>query len=201
MAFVCAAVQPKPTPTGARREADEPRILHRRLPVLDRFAVDGVADHRDESGDARVLGDEAEIPALLRWSDQHLLEAAAPDDRSAEARENRLALPPVSRISLGPGRVTPVRIGRMSAQFDQIEHMDRAGPVVGAEGGEASLVGSTVPVMRPPASAGDPQKRAPSLTRSTTTRVKRQTKTRGFSESPSAGNRRRVQARSTKRRR
>jgi len=59
----------------ARRQADEPRILHPSLPVLDRFAVDGVVDHGDEGGDSGVLGDEAEIPALLRWTDQRLLEA------------------------------------------------------------------------------------------------------------------------------
>jgi hypothetical protein len=70
-------------PKGAGREADEPRILDSRLPVLDRFAVDWVADHGDKGGDARILSDEAEIPALLDWPDQRLLEPAAPDDRSA----------------------------------------------------------------------------------------------------------------------
>jgi len=30
----------------------------RRLPVLDRLAVDGIADHGDEGGDARIFGDE-----------------------------------------------------------------------------------------------------------------------------------------------
>src|SRR5271168_2449318 len=121
----------------AGREADEPRILHRRLPVLDRFAVDGVANHGDEGGDNRVLGDEAEIPALRRRPDQGVLEGAAPDDRPPEARENRPALSPVGGIGLSPGRVAPVRIGRMSAQFDQVEHMDWAGPVVSAKGGES----------------------------------------------------------------
>ena len=95
----------------AGREADEPRILHRRLPVLDRFAVDGVANHRDEGGDSRVLRDEAEIPVLLRRPDQGVLKGAAPDDRPPEARENRLALSPVGSIGLGSGRVAPVRIG------------------------------------------------------------------------------------------
>ena len=77
-----------------------------------------------------------QIPALLGRTDQHLLEGAAPDDRPPEARENRLALPPVSRKGLSRCGAKPVRIGRLRAQFDQIEHMDWTGPVVGAKGGE-----------------------------------------------------------------
>src|SRR6201999_584139 len=76
------------------------------------------------------------IPALLRGSDQRLLEPSAPNDRSAEMREDRLALAPVSCVGLGPGRLSGVRIGRGGAQFNQIEHMDWAGPVVGAKSGE-----------------------------------------------------------------
>jgi len=127
------------------------------------LAVDGVVDHGDESSDRRVSGNEAEVPALLRWTDQHLLEGAAPDDRSPEAQENRLALPPVSRIGLGPGRATPVRIGRMSAQFDQIKHMDWTGPVVGAKGGEGLLSRVDVAGHATSFSAGDPPNGAPSL--------------------------------------
>ena len=43
-------------PAGLK--ADQTRILDRRLPVLDRLAIDGVADHGDEGGDARIFGDE-----------------------------------------------------------------------------------------------------------------------------------------------
>ena len=39
-------------------KADQARILDRRLPVLDRLAIDGVADHGDEGGDARIFGNE-----------------------------------------------------------------------------------------------------------------------------------------------
>src|SRR5712671_7186533 len=50
---------------GKGRQADEPRVLHRRLTVLDGFAVNGIADHLDEGPDARIFGDEAVIPALV----------------------------------------------------------------------------------------------------------------------------------------
>jgi inner membrane transporter RhtA len=45
-------------PGRARLEADQPRILDRRLPVLDRLAIDRIADHGDEGGDGRIFGDE-----------------------------------------------------------------------------------------------------------------------------------------------
>src|SRR5277367_5537655 len=73
VAFILCGGSAEANSDRPRRQADEPRILHPSLPVLDRFAVDGVADHGDEGGDSRVLGDEAEVPALLRWTDQHLL--------------------------------------------------------------------------------------------------------------------------------
>src|ERR1700728_4594523 len=81
---------------------------------------------------------------------------AAPDDRSPEARENRLPLPPVSRIGLRPGRPAPVRIGRTGAQFDQIKHMDWTGPVVGAKGGEGLLSRVDVAGHATSSSAGGP---------------------------------------------
>ena len=47
------------------RVPDQARILDRRLAVLHRFAIDGIADHLGEGRDARIFGDEAMIPALL----------------------------------------------------------------------------------------------------------------------------------------
>src|ERR1700722_2627315 len=187
-------------PDRPRREADEPRILHRRLPVLDRFPVDGVADHSDEGGDARVLSDEAEIPALLGRSDQRLLEDSAPDDQAAEARENWLALPPVSRISLSPGRSALVRIGGVGAQFDQIEHMDRADPVVGAKGGKSLFSRIDGAGHATSVSAGAPPSGARLRGYTICVNAKRKN-ARDVSAQPSVGTRRRAQARSTKRRR
>ena len=46
-------------------------------------------------------------------------------------------LAPISRIGLGASRPAAVRIGRASAQADEIEHMNRTRPVIGAEGGES----------------------------------------------------------------
>ena len=79
---------------GAGLKPDQPRILDRRLPVLDRLAVEGIADHGDEGGDARIFGDETEIPALVGRPDQHELEPAAPDDPSAKTEKTgRLSRP------------------------------------------------------------------------------------------------------------
>ena len=66
MAFCKHGVQPNPIPSAPGAIADEPQILDRRLPMLDRLAVDGVADHGDEGGDGRIVCNKAEIPALLR---------------------------------------------------------------------------------------------------------------------------------------
>ena len=52
------------------RMPDQPRILHRGLAVLHGFAVDGIADHLGERGDAGIFGDEAMIPAFLLRADQ-----------------------------------------------------------------------------------------------------------------------------------
>ena len=79
-------------PCSAGAQPDQPGILHRRLAMLDRLAVNRIAKHRHEGGDVGILGDEAEIPALLLGADQHQFERAPPDDRAAERGEHRLAL-------------------------------------------------------------------------------------------------------------
>src|SRR6516162_5548034 len=61
-----AGTSAEPDASRPGRETDQPRILDRRLPVFDRLAVDGIADHGDEGGDARRLSDERKIPAFLR---------------------------------------------------------------------------------------------------------------------------------------
>src|SRR5581483_4127146 len=91
---------PERLPYSHHAAPDQPRILHRRLAVLDRFAIDGIADHLDESADARIFGDEAMVPALVLGTDQHQLEPALPDDPAAEAGEHRTRLPAIGRIGL-----------------------------------------------------------------------------------------------------
>ena len=65
--------------------------------------------------------------------------AAYADGRTAtgaEAQKHRPALAPVGRIGLGPGRRAAIRIVGALAQPHEIEHVDRARALVGAEGGE-----------------------------------------------------------------
>src|ERR1700723_3599369 len=50
---------------GKRLQSDQPRVFHGGLPVFDRLAIDRVADHLDEGGNARIFGDEAVIPVFL----------------------------------------------------------------------------------------------------------------------------------------
>src|SRR5260370_29021393 len=84
---------------GERRKADQPGILYRCLAVLDGFAVDGIADHFDEGGNARVFRDEAVIPALVRWADEHQFKPALPYDPAAEPSKHRPPVAAVSRIN------------------------------------------------------------------------------------------------------
>jgi hypothetical protein len=62
---------------------DQARVLDAGLPVFHGFAVDRIADHFGESGDARIFGDEAMIPPFLGGPDQHQFEPALPDDPAA----------------------------------------------------------------------------------------------------------------------
>ena len=88
---------------------------------------------------------KADGPSAPRaGSDQHKLEGPAPDDAPAEAREHRPALAPIGRVSFRAGRLAAVGIGRAFPQAHEIEHIDRAGPVVGAKFGEGFLGGIDV---------------------------------------------------------
>src|SRR5262249_13134706 len=110
--------------------ADQPGILDRGLTVLYRLAINGVADHLDESGDAWIFGDEAVVPPLLRWSNQHQFESALPHNPSSEPLENRPALAPICRIGLCSARLAAIGIGSLLAQPHQVQHVDRARPIV-----------------------------------------------------------------------
>src|SRR5262249_35528263 len=96
---------PERLPDWQHRVPDQAGIFHRRLAVLHRFAVDGVADHLGEGGDAWIFGDEAMVPALLLGTDQHQLESALPDDAAAEALEHRAALAAIGRIGFRAARL------------------------------------------------------------------------------------------------
>ena len=111
--------------------ADQARILDRRLTVLHGFAVDGIADHLGERRDAGIFGDEAMVPALLLRADQHQFEPPLPDDPPAQPFEHRPAFPAIGRIGFRTGGLAAIGIGRLIAQPDQIEHVNRARPVIG----------------------------------------------------------------------
>ena len=113
--------------------ADQAGILDRGLAVLDRFAVDRIADHLGERRNAWVFGDEAVVPALLCRPDQHQLEPPLPDDPATQPLEHRPAFPAIGGIGFRPRRLAAIGIGRLLAQPDQIEHVDRPGPVIGLE--------------------------------------------------------------------
>src|SRR5262249_42981749 len=115
-------------------EADQPRSEDRRLAMLDGLTVDRIADHGDEGVDRGIFGDEALVPRLLTRSNQHQLESAAPDDAAAKPCENGMAVAPIGGIGFRAGGFASIRIGGLVAEADEIEHMDRAGPIVGAEG-------------------------------------------------------------------
>ena len=77
---------------------------------------------------------------MKQWSqrsscgpDQHQFEPALPDDPAAEPFEHRPAFPAIGRIGFRAGRLAAVGIGGLRAQPDQIEHVDRARPVIGPE--------------------------------------------------------------------
>jgi hypothetical protein len=95
-----------------RFQADQSRVFHRGLPVFDRLAVNRIADHLDEGGNAWIFRDEAVIPAFFRRADQHQFETALPRDLAAEAREHRAAFAAVGSIGLRAAGRSPVRIGR-----------------------------------------------------------------------------------------
>src|SRR4029078_9835760 len=71
------------------RMTDQAGILDRGLAVLDRFAVDRIADHLGKRRDAWVFGDEAVVPALLCRPDEHQLETPLPDDPATQPLEHR----------------------------------------------------------------------------------------------------------------
>src|SRR5229473_6863806 len=85
--------------------ADQARILDRGLAVFHRFAIDGVADHLGESGDAWIFSDESVVPALLLRPDQHQFEPALPDDPATEPFEHRPAFSPIGRVGFPAGRL------------------------------------------------------------------------------------------------
>ena len=58
-------ISPNVLPTGSTACRIRREILDRGLAVLDRFAIDGIADHLGERRDARIFGDEAVVPALV----------------------------------------------------------------------------------------------------------------------------------------
>src|SRR5262245_17626531 len=107
--------------------------------MLDRLTIDRVADHGDEGVNGGILGDEALVPLLLDGSDEHQLKSASPDDATAEAREDGMALAPVAGIGFGARGFAPIRIGGLVAEAYEIEHMDRPGPIVRAEGCKSLL--------------------------------------------------------------
>src|SRR5258708_8438696 len=107
---------------GEQRKADQPRVLYRRLAVLDGFAVDGIADHFDEGSDIRIFRDEAVIPALVGWSDEHQFKPALPSDPAAAPSKHRPAVAAVSRIGFRAGGASPVGIGCAIAGAHQIQH-------------------------------------------------------------------------------
>src|SRR5262249_45338894 len=97
------------------------------------------ADHGDEGGDGGILRDEALVPRLRNGSDEHQFEAAAPDDAPTEPCEDGKAFPPIGGIGLRTRDFAPIRIGGLVAKADEIEHMDRAGPLVRSEGCKSFL--------------------------------------------------------------
>src|SRR4029078_4052457 len=89
---------------------DQPGILHRRLAMLHRFAVDRIADHLDESGNAWIFGNEAMIPALVLRADQHSFEWTLADDLATKPREHRAALAAIGGIGFRACRRAAVGI-------------------------------------------------------------------------------------------
>src|SRR4051794_15349158 len=98
--------------------------------MLNGFAIDGIADHFNESGDAWVFRDEAVVPALLSWPDEHQFEPALPDHLATEAHEHWSAVAAIGRIGFRARRGPSVRVGGTVEQPDQIEHVDRSGAIV-----------------------------------------------------------------------
>src|SRR3954454_8689876 len=93
--------------------------------MLDCLAVDRISYHFHKGFDPRILGDEAQIPALLAWPDQHEFELAPPDDLATETREYRGAVTAIGSIGFRAGRAAPVGIGRTFPKPEEIEHVDR----------------------------------------------------------------------------
>ena len=71
---------------------------------------------------------------MKQWSqhraDQHQFEPALPDDAPAEPLEHRAAFAAISRIGLRAGGLAAVGIGGLRPQADEVEHVDRAWPVI-----------------------------------------------------------------------
>src|SRR5215813_14724886 len=108
------------------READQPRVKHGRLAVLHGLSIHWIADHLDKSCDRGVLRNETLIPLLFTRSNEHQLEAAAPDNAATKFGEDRIALASVGRIGLCPRRIPDIRIGGLVPKPHEIEHVDRA---------------------------------------------------------------------------
>src|SRR5437667_10692901 len=89
---------------------DQARILDRGLTMLHRLAVNWIADHFGEGGDARIFGDEAMVPALGLGADQHQFELALPHDPPAELLEHRPAFPAIGGIGFRAAGLSAIGI-------------------------------------------------------------------------------------------
>lgn len=117
-------------------ESDEARVFYRRLAMFDRFAINGIADHLHERIDAWVLGNEDAVPALRRRADQHVFEAADPMLFAAQASKDRSAIARIGAISFFAGCIAAVGVRRFRSKPNEIQHVNRAGPLHLAKYGE-----------------------------------------------------------------
>ena len=100
--------------------------------MLHRFLITGVRQHSQERSAARVLRNDDVVPHAGRWfatfTDQGEFIPPNGDDFSAESK---YALSGRGRVvlaiqALAAGNLTVIGVDRLSLEFKQVEHVDRA---------------------------------------------------------------------------
>jgi hypothetical protein len=112
-----------------RGQTDQTGIVDRGFPMLDRFAIDRIANHFDECGHRWIFRDEANISPFVTGSDQHEFELALPDNAAAKPGDHRSPFTVVGGIGVGASRMPAVRIARLCIEPDEVEQCgsDRRG--------------------------------------------------------------------------
>jgi hypothetical protein len=96
-----------------------------RRAVLNRLAINRIADHRNERGWIWIFGDEHQVPALIFWTNDDTVEASDIVLAPAEAFKHWRAFAGIRLVGLNARRLATVLVCRALAQTHQVEHVDR----------------------------------------------------------------------------